>query len=87
MGQYENAVAKRALRVRAFLGAKIVFSGGYSVFDCIVKDISKDGARLKVENVVAVPETFELQIADGRRFGCLVRWRRLGFVGVQFRAD
>jgi hypothetical protein len=75
---------RHAQRIRSFLGAKIVLSGGHSVFDCLVKDISEAGARLKVENVVVIPETFELRIVDGRRFECTIRWRSQGFVGVEF---
>lgn len=72
------------VRSRAFLGAKIILDGGYSVFDCIVKDISDAGARLKVQNVVSVPETFKLLISDGRSFDATVKWRRIDSIGVRF---
>jgi len=54
------------------------------VFDCIVKDISDAGARLKVQNVVSVPETFKLLISDGRSFEATVKWRRIDSIGVRF---
>ena len=72
------------VRSRAFLGAKIVLDGGFSVFDCIVKDISEAGARLKVQNVVSIPETFKLLISDGRSYDATVKWRRIDSVGVRF---
>lgn len=73
------------VRSRTLLGAKIVLDGGYSVFDCVVKDISEAGARLKVQNAVSVPETFKLMISDGRTFEAVVKWRRIDSVGVSFR--
>jgi PilZ domain len=72
------------VRSRSFLGAKIVLEGGFSVFDCIVKDISEAGARLKVQNVVSVPDTFRLMISDGRSFDATVKWRRIDSIGVRF---
>ena len=74
------------VRARAFLGAKIVLDGGFSVFDCIVRDISEAGARLKVENAVSVPQNFTLLISDGRSFKATVKWRRIDSIGVRFAA-
>lgn len=74
------------VRARAFLGAKIVLDGGFSVFDCIVRDISEAGARLKVENAVSVPQNFTLLISDGRSFEATVKWRRIDSIGVRFAA-
>lgn len=54
------------------------------MFDCIVKDISESGARLKVQNVVSVPDTFKLLISDGRSYDATVKWRRIDSVGVRF---
>ncbi|MBO9100022.1 PilZ domain-containing protein [Rhizobium sp. B230/85] len=72
------------VRSRSFLGAKIVLEGGYSVFDCIVRDISPAGARLKVQNAVSIPDTFKLLLSDGRSFDATVKWRRIDSVGVSF---
>lgn len=74
------------VRSRAFLGAKIVLEGGFSVFDCLVRDISSAGARLKVQNALPIPEKFTLLISDGRSFEATVRWRRLDSIGVSFPA-
>ena len=74
------------VRSRSFLGAKIVLDGGYSVFDCIVRDISPAGARLKVQNAVSIPDTFKLLLSDGRSFDATVKWRRINSVGISFPA-
>ncbi|WP_244510102.1 PilZ domain-containing protein [Rhizobium sp. AC27/96] len=80
-------IKRQALRSRAFLGASIVLGHGTSTLDCLVKDISATGARLAVENAIAVPEVFVLRISDGRSFLCRVRWRRINAVGVQFMSN
>ena len=71
-------------RSKSFLGAKIIFNGDHSAFDCIVKEISAGGALIKIENALSVPESFGLALSDGRRFECEVRWRRINSLGVEF---
>jgi hypothetical protein len=73
-------------RSKAFLGAKIVFNDSHSTFDCIVKEISAGGALIKIENALSTPESFSLALADGRRFECQIRWRRINSIGVEFLA-
>jgi hypothetical protein len=59
--------------------------GGWSLIDCTVCDISEGGAKLQLDPCVEVPANFdlllvkELQIIPVR-----IRWRRRGFMGIQF---
>jgi hypothetical protein len=59
--------------------------GGWSLIDCIVRDISEGGAKLQLDPAQEIPACFdlllvkELQILPVR-----IRWRRRGFMGVQF---
>ena len=59
--------------------------GGWSLIDCTVRDISQGGAKLQLDPSVEIPANFdlllvkELQIIPVR-----IRWRRRGFMGVQF---
>jgi hypothetical protein len=59
--------------------------GGWSLIDCTVRDISEGGAKLQLDPCVEVPANFdlllvkELQIIPVR-----IRWRRRGFMGIQF---
>ena len=52
---------------------------------CVVEDLSKTGARLKVQNVNHIPDTFVLSIT-GSTFTaeCIVVWRSRSEVGVIF---
>ncbi len=73
-------------RLKAFLGAKIIFNDGRSSFDGLVKELSEGGAMIRTESAMAVPESFTLELSDGRRFECDIRWRRINAIGVEFRA-
>ncbi|MGH6789076.1 MAG: PilZ domain-containing protein [Pseudolabrys sp.] len=53
--------------------------------ECLITDISRDGARLFADGVM-LPDQFELVIsgADGLTRRCTVIWRLGGEVGVKF---
>jgi hypothetical protein len=50
---------------------------------CLITNISADGARLFTEDA-AVPEQFDLTIADNVARRCQVVWRLGGEIGVRF---
>jgi len=54
------------------------------MLDCLVRDISDTGARLKVENSLSIPDQFALTLSDGRSFMTTVRWRKIDMLGVSF---
>jgi len=65
--------------------AKIQFGTGSLPRDCMITDISKDGARLFADGV-EVPDQFHLLISGekGERKECRVVWRLGGEIGVTF---
>ncbi|AGB72265.1 MULTISPECIES: PilZ domain-containing protein [Rhizobium] len=73
-----------ATRKRTLLGAKIIFNDGHSVFDCLVRNLSDTGALIQIENPLAAPNTFDLQLSDERLMACAVRWRKINSMGVEF---
>ena len=76
---------RRSPRERTLLPAKIYFNNKQSVFDCIVKDISSGGARLKLVSTLGVPDNFLLFIPSvEKRFHCQVVWNNIGEIGVSF---
>ena len=50
---------------------------------CLITNISADGARLFTEDA-AVPEQFDLVIAENLERRCQVVWRLGGEIGVRF---
>ena len=77
--------ARKVQRMPAYLGGKIIFSQNYCVFDCLIKNISPKGARITIESVRNVPDSFKLYIARYEKvFQCKTQWRGTGQLGVSF---
>lgn len=70
-------------RRRVFKAGKIVFNQAYSVIDCAVHDLSRNGALISVLSALTIPQKFELRW-DGHTQRCTVVWRKLDGVGVAF---
>ncbi len=85
-GDGKAADRRRASRRRVLKGARIIFRDGYSVINCIVRDQSEVGARLKVDTVVGIPDTFRLQIMQAPPRDCRVVWKTGSEIGVEFVA-
>ena len=74
-------------RLRVLKACTIAYSGRHVTQIAAVRDISEDGARLRVENSASIPDTFELLLdLDGIEADCEVVWRKLKEVGVRFTA-
>jgi hypothetical protein len=74
-------------RQRRLNGAKIVFNNNSSVIDCIVRDLSSQGARLLVTSPVGIPDRFDLRIdRNGACHPSKVTWRANDQIGVSFSA-
>jgi PilZ domain len=83
--QIPMAVDRRiaAPRHRVLKSGTIEFGG--SAIDCIVRNVSTNGAALDVATPVGIPTTFSLAIPrDGLHFACRVLWRKERRIGVKF---
>jgi hypothetical protein len=64
--------------------AKIIL-GRSSVMDCVVRNVTKSGARLQITNTVELPEDLGLTFDGGRSIReCRVVWRTVSETGVKF---
>ena len=71
-------------RSKTLKSAKIVFNKNQSVIDCMVRDLSPTGAKIKLSDLAAVPRIFVLELNDGTRHDC-ERVRAMGQeIGVRF---
>jgi hypothetical protein len=71
-------------RTRVLKGAKIVL-GATSVLDCVVRDLTNGGARVKIPNAVDIPEDAAITLDGGRTCRpCHVAWRGLDETGLDF---
>ena len=73
---------------RKLLGqqAWITLDGGFGARQCVVADISSAGARIILEEAIALPARLRLAFARDARTGriCQVVWRRGKSAGVKF---
>jgi hypothetical protein len=64
---------------------KIVFVDQPFFVECIIRNISQDGALLSLLIPVVLPQEVLLwEEKTGRSYECLIRWRRDHMVGVHF---
>jgi hypothetical protein len=79
---------KRATpRHKCFLRAFVYFEGHNTAVDCVVRDISDSGARLKFSKPLALTELLDLHIPiKGQNFHAEQRWHNGEEVGVAFHA-
>jgi len=72
-------------RQKSFLRGCIYFNNRRSVLDCLVRDLSDDGARIIFSHTVNVPEIVELYIPQREQtVRAHVKWRRGDDVGLDF---
>jgi hypothetical protein len=77
---------KREARKRLGKPAWITLDGGFAARQCLVEDISTTGARITLEEAVALPGRLKLAFSRDARTGhiCQVVWRRGKSAGVKF---
>ena len=53
--------------------------------DCMVRNVSDIGARLKVESTALIPDQFDLLInQEGQLYPAVVMWRNMLELGIRF---
>jgi hypothetical protein len=79
-------VEKRAKRrQKTLLHGFVYFDDGPCAVECVVREISEAGARLKFEMPLAPVEAFELDIPlRGQKLRAEVKWQRGNEMGVVF---
>ena len=65
---------------------QISFSNRSVTFDCMVRNLSLSGAKLKFESVILIPSEFEITIRPGDRRRARLLWGESNEVGVMFVA-
>ncbi|KZL12474.1 PilZ domain protein [Pseudovibrio axinellae] len=79
---------RRVRRRRTLKEGRIVFANQSLVFDCVIRDLSDYGARLKLETTMDIPDEFTLVLVHLRqRVRSQVRWRTSDSLGVEFTGE
>lgn len=72
-------------RVRSFLRAQIVFNNRMTTIECIIKNYSAAGAKIALNDTLAVPTEFDVYIpAKQRNHHARLVWRDKDAIGVNF---
>ena len=76
---------RRTIRTRSYLGGQIAFNRRSSALDCLVRNVSANGARIVFSNSVTLPAEFDLHIRHQEQsFRARIVWRRESELGVAF---
>ncbi|MCC6888265.1 MAG: PilZ domain-containing protein [Hyphomicrobiales bacterium] len=76
---------RAAVRQKTFLQGRIYFNNRRSSLDCLIRDISDSGARLRCSEALTVPELMELYIPTREEVHrARVEWRNGDEMGVSF---
>jgi len=79
------AERRSAARQKSFLQGRIYFNNRRSTVDCLIRDYSETGARLKFSETIAVPEAIELFIPNREEVHrARVQWRSGNEMGISF---
>lgn len=71
-------------RQRALKGALIV-TGHTGAYDCVVRNLSEDGAKLTLPSTIGIPDTFSLMLpAEQRMAPARAIWRTGTEIGIAF---
>jgi hypothetical protein len=72
-------------RQRTFLGARIQLNGGLSSLDCLIRNLTGDGAKLAMSQTALVPNELILHMPKNRRtLRARIKWRDADHCGVEF---
>ena len=83
-----KAGAAREKRNRMFKAGIASYQNNSITVDCVIRDLTSSGAKLKFEKGSFVPGLFMLTIpVDGIKVDCEVKWRHELEVGVAFVSD
>jgi hypothetical protein len=72
-------------RQKSFLQGRIFYNNRRSSVDCLIRDYSDSGARLKFSEAITVPEVMELHVPNrDEMYRARVEWRHGNEMGVSF---
>ncbi|MGH6673046.1 MAG: PilZ domain-containing protein [Xanthobacteraceae bacterium] len=76
---------RHSIRKKSFLRGRVLFNKGRSAFDCLIRDISGDGARIIFSDTVSMPDVVDLYIPQKEQtLRARVQWRHGDEIGLAF---
>ena len=80
---------RRAIvRQKSFIQGRIQFNHRRSSVDCVIRDFTRDGARLEVPNHAVLPDFFEVYVpSKDQLFHARAVWRKANAIGIAWATD
>lgn len=76
---------RKTFRGRTYLGGQIAFNGRRSTADCLVRNLTSEGAKIVFSSPPTIPDEFDLIISHkGYSRRTRIAWRREMDAGVVF---
>ncbi|MDP4822371.1 MAG: PilZ domain-containing protein [Aestuariivirgaceae bacterium] len=76
---------QRPQRNRVLNGSKLIVNGGQSIIDCVIRDMSEEGARVRTTIPTMLPPQLEmLVVKNNMLYPAEVRWNRNSEAGLHF---
>ena len=76
---------RRVVRQRSYLGGQIAFNRRLSVVDCLVRNLTEDGAKVECPPSVALPQDLDFTVeCKGLEARARVIWRSDKELGLSF---
>jgi two-component system cell cycle response regulator len=84
----EKTDNRRLRRSRVFLHGKIVFDNGGVSSDCVIRDLSEAGAKVRLPAEMAVPhQLYLIETRRGLAYVARVTWARDAELGLEFHGS
>ncbi len=81
----ETLDQRKGERRRVLLAGKLVYGDMDMTLDCGIRNLSKKGARVRLDGPAALPKEVKLiELRSGVAFDCVVTWRRVPEFGLKF---
>lgn len=79
---------RKSRRSRMLQSGKIIYGKSVMIIECVIRDRSDDGARLKVSSTSDVPTQFRLFFQDSNTLrAARVVWKTDREIGIEFTGD
>jgi PilZ domain len=78
---------RRCIRRRTLKSGKVICNANV-IYDCMIRNVSEQGACIQLPNTIDIPNHFELLVEATRvTHACQVLWRTGTQLGISFVGD
>jgi PilZ domain len=77
---------RQSARARVIYGGVLAYNRRQSTIECVIRNVSEDGAKVEFDNPTVLPDVIDLLIAKkDRAFTAKIAWRQANEAGLAFQ--